>query len=122
MSITLPRLGLVLAATMASQWSCIAEAGIDVGARIDLPKDAVADCYLERLPAEKETVLQTHKLHPPDNPVVRTFLVSPVPASYRARVRCKGFKQVYTSNACSTGPVNRCGDPIDLGVLKFSTE
>ena len=122
MSITRPGLGLVLAATMTSHSSCIAEAGIEVGARIDLPKGAVADCYLELLSAENETVLQTHKLHPPDNPFVRAFLVSPVPASYRARVRCKGFKQVYTSNACSTGLIDRCGSPIELGVLKFSTE
>ena len=122
MSITRPGLRMALAAMLASPWSCIAEAGIDVGARIDLPNGAVSDCYLELLPAEKETILQSHKLHPPDNPFVRTFLVSPVPASYRARVRCEGFKQVYTSKACSTGPMNRCGDPIDLGVLKFSTE
>ncbi len=68
-----------------------------VTATMQLPADTKADCYLELLEAQKDVVLESKKLHPPDNPFQRAFVVSPLPQGYRVRVRCEGFKQVYTS-------------------------
>ena len=97
------------------------EASLGVKATMQLPADSKADCYLELLEGRKDVVLESKKLHPPDNPFQRAFLVSPLPEGYRVRVRCEGFKQVYTSDACTAGMINRCGE-INLGVLTFSKE
>ena len=105
----------------ASQAACIMEASLGVKATMQLPADSKADCYLELLEGRKDVVLESKKLHPPDNPFQRAFLVSPLPEGYRVRVRCEGFKQVYTSDACTAGMINRCGE-INLGVLTFSKE
>ena len=113
--------GVALALFIACQPGCTVDVFMDVKATMRLPEGIKADCYLEQLPGDKDVVLDSKKLHPPDNPFTRSFHASIVPSSYRARVRCDGLKPVYTSQVCTAGMVSRCHE-IDMGVLTFTKE